>query len=125
MYVANKTQLPSTDLFVPTIEWPNIKRYLRDFLNVVQSVGLFFLPPSVIHIFGMATMPFLCNGTLLFQGHLPRVLPVTILKYASCLIPYINDLLMMQEKLEKCIYIYRRFSCCYRIGLHNITNLSK
>ena len=40
-------------------------------------------------IFGMATMTFLCDGTLLFQGQLPRVLPVTILKYASCIIPYI------------------------------------
>ena len=37
----------------------------------------------------MATMPFLCNGTLTFQGNLPRVLQVIILKYASCLIPYI------------------------------------
>ena len=33
-------------------------------------------------------MPFLCNGTLMLQGNLPRVLPVTIFKYASCLIPY-------------------------------------
>ena len=40
-------------------------------------------------IFGMAAMPSLCNGTLLFQGNLPRVLPVIIYKHASCLIPYI------------------------------------
>ena len=31
-----------------------------------------------------------CNGTLLVQGNLPRVLPVKIYKYASCLIPYID-----------------------------------
>ena len=60
-------------------------------------------------LFGMAAMPVLCNGILLFQCHLPRVLrerereikcifsslntrftclvlPVLILKYASCLI---------------------------------------
>ena len=42
------------------------------------------------YFFGMAIMPFLCNGTLLFQGHLPRVLPVTVLKYVSCLILYIR-----------------------------------
>ena len=28
-------------------------------------------------IFGMAAMPFLCNGTLLFQGNIPRVLAVS------------------------------------------------
>ena len=48
----------------------------------------------------MADMLFLCNGTVLFQGNLPRVGPVTIFKYASCLIPYIlsfnvNKQLMM------------------------------
>ena len=46
-------------------------------------------------IFGMASMPFLCNGTLLFQCNLPRVLPVTIFKFASCLIPYIVLFLYM------------------------------
>ena len=45
----------------------------------------FWLP----HVFVMAAVPFLCNGTLLFQGNLPRVLPVIIYKYASCFIPYI------------------------------------
>ena len=43
----------------------------------------------------MATLPFLCNGTLLFQCNLPRVLPVTIYKYASCLIPYIVSFLIL------------------------------
>ena len=43
----------------------------------------------------MAAMPFLCNGTLLFQGNLPRVLPVIIYKYASCLIPYIDLFLFL------------------------------
>ena len=46
-------------------------------------------------IFGMAAMPFLCNGTLFFQGNLPRVLPVIIYKYASCLIPYIVSFLIL------------------------------
>ena len=41
------------------------------------------------NIFGMATMPLLCKSTLLFQRNLPKVLPVTIYKYVSCLIPYI------------------------------------
>ena len=44
-------------------------------------------------------MSFLCNGTLLFtgffQGNLPRVLPVIIYKYASCLIPYIVSFLIL------------------------------
>ena len=34
-------------------------------------------------IFGMAAMPFLCNGTLLFQGKLPRLLPVIIYVFFS------------------------------------------
>ena len=40
-------------------------------------------------------MPFLCNGILLFQWNLPRVLSVLILKYAICLIPNINSFLFM------------------------------
>ena len=40
-------------------------------------------------------MPFLCNGTLLFQGILPVVLPVIIYKYASCVIPYIDSFLFL------------------------------
>ena len=36
-----------------------------------------------------------CNGTLLFQCNLPRVLPVTIYKYASCLISYIVSFLIL------------------------------
>ena len=43
----------------------------------------------------MAANPFLCNGTLLIQGNLPRVLPVIIFKYASCLIPYIIPFLIL------------------------------
>ena len=39
------------------------------------------------YFFGMAAISFLCNGTLLFQGNLPRVFPVIIYKYASYLIP--------------------------------------
>ena len=35
-------------------------------------------------------MPLLCDGILLFQCNLPRVLPMLILEYASCLIPYID-----------------------------------
>ena len=38
----------------------------------------------------MAAMPLLCDGILLFQCNLPRVLPMLILEYASCLIPYID-----------------------------------
>ena len=48
----------------------------------------------------MAAMPFLCNGMLLFQGNLPRVLPVIIYKYASCFIPYIKIIFFcFQEEL--------------------------
>ena len=43
----------------------------------------------------MAAMPFLCNGILLLQCNLTRVLPVLILKYASCLIPYIDSFLFL------------------------------
>ena len=50
---------------------------------------------GINQVFGMAAMPFLCNGILLFQFNLPRVLPVLILKYASFLIPYIDSFLFM------------------------------
>ena len=48
-----------------------------------------------IVIFGMAAMPFLCNSILFFQCNLPSVLPVLILKYASCLNPYIDSFLFL------------------------------
>ena len=62
-------------------------------------------------IFGMAAMPFLCNGTLLFQGNLPRVLPVIIKKYASVLSPmFICSYFCVGNGLgsarEPSIYIY-------------------
>ena len=43
----------------------------------------------------MAAMPLICNGILLFLCNLPRVLPVLILKYDSCLIPYIDSFLFL------------------------------
>ena len=46
-------------------------------------------------LFGMAAMPFLCYGILLNQCNLPGVLPVLILKYVSCLIPYIDLFLFL------------------------------
>ena len=36
--------------------------------------------------FGLAAMPFLCNGIWLFHCNLPRVLPGLILKYASTIL---------------------------------------
>ena len=65
--------------------------FLHWFFDKGLRLNLRFFPS----IFGMAIMPFLCNGTLLFQGNLPRVLPVTIFKYASCLIPYIVSFLIL------------------------------
>ena len=47
------------------------------------------------NVFWNAAMPFPCNGTLLFQGNLPRVLPMIIYKYASCLIPNIDSFLFL------------------------------
>ena len=66
----------------------------------------------------MAAMPFLCNGTLLFQGNLPRVLPVTILKYASCTIPYFVSFLILHGencsayclKIFKSIFLFSQMS---------------
>ena len=55
----------------------------------------FYKSFNIASFFGMAAMPFLWNGTLLFQGNLPRVLPVIIYKYASCLIPHIDLLLFL------------------------------
>ena len=52
----------------------------------------------------MAAMPFLCNGTLLFQCYLTWVLPVLILKYASCLIPYINSFLFLCREWSSLVF---------------------
>ena len=48
---------------------------------------------SLTYLFGMAAMPFLCNGILLIQGNLPMVLPVIILlkfshgESVTCMLP--------------------------------------
>ena len=65
-------------------------------------------------IFGMAAMPFLFNGTLLFQGHLPRVLPVKIYKYASCLIPYIVSFLIMCGEWSSLVFKYFKKYFCFK-----------
>ena len=46
---------------------------------------------KVVHlcfIFGMAAMPFPCNGILLIQGILPRIFPMYTLRQASFPIPF-------------------------------------
>ena len=87
--------LGSMTSFGPRDLGPHSQYSLKEIPKFLQNFRLQYNIPKMYFqlIFGMATMPFLCNGTLLFQGHLPRVLPVTILKYASCLIPYIVSFL--------------------------------
>ena len=62
----------------------------------------------------MAAMPFLCNGTLLFQCYLTWVLPVLILKYASCLIPYINSFLFLCREWSSLVFkdFQKYLKCC-------------
>ena len=55
----------------------------------------YFLFISFSHF---SSMPFLCCGTLLFLGNLPRVLQLLILKYASCLIPFIETFLFLSAE---------------------------
>ena len=38
------------------------------------------------NLFEMAAMPFPCNGILVAFGNLPRIFPVSLGKYISCLI---------------------------------------
>ena len=52
----------------------------------------------------MAAMPFPCNGILLFQGNLPRVLSVLVLKIASCLIPYIDSFLILNGEWSSFLF---------------------
>ena len=100
---------------MPRIEWSKIKlaktfnvlfamaiiacfvNFLKIYLTIsnLSWLSSIFKVCKRPQIFGMATLPFLCNGTLLFQCNLPRVLPVTIYKYASCLIPYIISFLIL------------------------------
>ena len=55
-------------------------------------------------IFEMAAMPFLCNGILLIQCNLPRVLSVLVLKIANCLIPYIDSFLILNGELSSFLF---------------------
>ena len=64
--------------------------------SVIKLLGAtYFRLVQQVSVFGMAAMPLLCNGTLLFQSNLPRVMPVTIYKYASCFIPYMVSFLIL------------------------------
>ena len=47
--------------------------------------------------FETAVIPFPCNGILLIQGNLPRVIFVFTLNYSSFLIPYFNLLFSFIE----------------------------
>ena len=52
----------------------------------------------------MAATPFPCNGILPIQGNLPMVLPVLILKFASCLIDAstkCRQLCMYDQRLDR------------------------
>ena len=72
--------------------------------TTLQKVNTEYMHNFSRIFFGMATMPFLCNGPLLFQGNLPMVLPVIILKYASCLIPYIVSFLFLCGKWSSLVF---------------------
>ena len=56
-----------------------------------------------------------CNGTLLFQCNLPRVLPVTIYKYASCLISYIVSFLILCGEWSSLVFQH------FKIYLHEVS----
>ena len=71
----------------------DLPKVIQVIFPMYKKIMLVFLFPT--SIFGMAAMPFLCNGTLLFQGNIPRVLLVTINKSARCLIPYIVSFLIL------------------------------
>ena len=47
-----------------------------------------FSSEGMVCIFGMAAMPFHCNGILLIQGNLPGIFPMSTLRQASFPIPY-------------------------------------
>ena len=69
---------------------------LLQFLSRSHSCRSFFMWTSIVgsHLFEMAAMPLPCNGTVLIQGNLPRVLSVFVLKIASCLIPLFDSFLI-------------------------------
>ena len=53
---------------------------------VNRPIAARVVTPFPTIVFEMAAMPLPCNGNLLIQGNLPKVLPVLILKDAGCLI---------------------------------------
>ena len=60
--------------------------YADPLINKLEEI--FFLYPTVFHLFGMAALPFPCNTILLIQVNLPRIFPMSTLRYASFPIPY-------------------------------------
>ena len=83
------------------------KRVVFDWENIKTGVQLFSSFSAILvepQILGMVSMPFLCNGTLLFQGNLPGVFASDNFKYVSCLIPYIvSFLILCEECTEGCM----------------------
>ena len=71
------------------LNWLEGKNTFYD-LNMFYYFRLTFLLMHINVFFGIGAMPFFCDGILIIQCNLPRVLPVLILKYASCLIPYFD-----------------------------------
>ena len=107
----NKSSPPSksSDVDIPhQIIRPTPRRAIDisavDNLRFVQVGTYLDLLVFGVWIFGMAAITFLCNGTLLFQGNLPRILPVLILKYGSCLIPYINSFLFLCAEWSSLVF---------------------
>ena len=74
-------------------------------------------PPRKNRVFGMAAIPFLCNGTLLFQGNLPWVLPVIIYKYASCLILYIVSFLILCGEWSSLVFKDFKKYFCFKVNV--------
>ena len=64
----------------------------------------------LLDFFGMAAMPFLCNGILLFQCNFPRFLSVLVLKIAICLIPIsIDSYFWLGNGPAFCLKIFKYF----------------
>ena len=69
-----------------------------------ESIKIITYQMKYEFIFEMAALLFLCNGILLIQGNLLRVLSVLVLKIVSCLIHYIDLFLILNEEWSSLLF---------------------
>ena len=70
----------------------NLQKVMGDLRGPFSKYHLFLHKHWTQKIFGMAAMPFPCNGILLFQGNLPRVTQVVFQMYRNFMLVFLSPI---------------------------------